>query len=242
MCRELTVSLLIGCLIGSTWIQKSKSNMLTPKSNLLTFLPKEIFGEMSEIPLCVCSTSCVFRHILVAIRKVLALEWWVSDGKSPTYQSGVARPVERGRLITRIGISKWEYSEMLKNAREKTAFQMAMRSSSKHCMVVCGIPRVYETEQNLCYPKFMKVALLGKDSLPWHIIIWCTSFSQCHKWWQFRMQRLHRTRNQKSSKQFQHGVWEKSRAKTEVILEAQRDKSESTLLHWWTYATSRMHS
>ena len=105
-----------------------------------------------------------------------------------------------------------------------------------------GIPRVYETEQNLCYPKFMKVALLGKDSLPWHIIIWCTSFSQCHKWWQFRMQRLHRTRNQKSSKQFQHGVWEKSRAKTEVILEAQRDKSESTLLHWWTYATSRMHS
>ena len=26
-----------GCLVGSTWIQKSKSNMLTPKTNLLTF-------------------------------------------------------------------------------------------------------------------------------------------------------------------------------------------------------------
>ena len=86
-----------------------------------------------------------------------------------------------------------------------------------------GNPGVYETEQNLCNPKFMMVSLLGKDSLPWHIIVWCISLSQCHKWWKFRMQKLPWTRNEKSSKQFQHGIWEKSRAKTEVVLEAQRD-------------------
>ena len=33
------------------------------------------------------------------------LEWWVSGGKSPTYQSGDARSVQRGRLATQIGIS-----------------------------------------------------------------------------------------------------------------------------------------
>ena len=72
MCRELKESLLIGCLIGSTWIPKSKSNMLTPKNNLLTSQPKEVSREMSGISWCVCSTSCVFRHILVAISKVLS--------------------------------------------------------------------------------------------------------------------------------------------------------------------------
>ena len=36
MCRELTESLLIGYLIGSTWNPKSISNMLIPRSNLLT--------------------------------------------------------------------------------------------------------------------------------------------------------------------------------------------------------------
>ena len=30
---------------------------------------------------------------------------WVSDDKSPTYQSGVARPAQRGCLVTRIGMS-----------------------------------------------------------------------------------------------------------------------------------------
>ena len=34
MCRELTESLLIGCLTESTWNAKSKSNMPTPKTNL----------------------------------------------------------------------------------------------------------------------------------------------------------------------------------------------------------------
>ena len=86
----------------------------------------------------------------------------------------------------------------------------------------------------------MKIALLQKDLLPWHITIWCISLFQCHKQWRFRMQRLPWTRNGKSSRESQHGTWEKSRAKKEVFLEAQREtKRKSTLLHWWTYVNSK---
>ena len=46
---------------------------------------------------------------------------------------------------------------------------------------------------------------------------------------------------EKSSRQFQNGIWEKSRAKKEVILEAQRDKKQSPLCFIdRTYATSKM--
>ena len=48
---------LIGCSIESTWTQKSKSSTLTPKTNLLTSKPKEIFHVMSGITCCACSTS-----------------------------------------------------------------------------------------------------------------------------------------------------------------------------------------
>ena len=44
--------------------------------------------------------------------------------------------------------------------------KMAMRRSSKQCMVVWWNPTsLRDREQNLCNPKHMKSALLGKDSL-----------------------------------------------------------------------------
>ena len=67
MCRELKKLLLIGCLTESTWNPRSKSNMLTPETNLLTFWPKEVSREMGGITFCVCLISWVFRHILAAI-------------------------------------------------------------------------------------------------------------------------------------------------------------------------------
>ena len=70
------------------------------------------------------------------------------------------------------------------------------------------------------------------------ITIWFTSSFLCSRPWKPRMQRQQWTRNGRSSKRFQHGSWKRSRAKKEVILEAQRDKKTSTLLHWWTSVTS----
>ena len=113
-----------------------------------------------------------------------------------------------------------------------------MRRRSKQWMVVWWTS-VWDREQNLCNPKRMKIELPGKDSLLWQKIFWCISLSRCHKRWRFRMRRLLWKRNGKSSRPFQHGIWEKWRAKKEVILEAQRDKkTESILLHWWTYSTT----
>ena len=69
---------MIGCLMGSTWIPKSKSNMLTPKTNLPTFQPEEVSREMGGVTFCVYSTSCVLRHILAAIEK-----FFLSNQRAP---------------------------------------------------------------------------------------------------------------------------------------------------------------
>ena len=50
----LTELLLIGCLIEFIWIQKSKSNTSTPKTNSLTSYPKEVSHVMSGIICCAC--------------------------------------------------------------------------------------------------------------------------------------------------------------------------------------------
>ena len=55
----LTELRLIGCLIELTWTQKSKSSTSTPKTNSLTFQPKEISHVMSGILCCVCSISAI---------------------------------------------------------------------------------------------------------------------------------------------------------------------------------------
>ena len=60
MCQEFTEFLLIGCLTESTWNPWVKSNMWTPKTNLLTIWPREVSREMSGITFCVCSLSWAF--------------------------------------------------------------------------------------------------------------------------------------------------------------------------------------
>ena len=51
---------LIGCLIEVISIPKSKTNTSTPKTNLLTFWPKEISRVMSGIIYCACLTLAIF--------------------------------------------------------------------------------------------------------------------------------------------------------------------------------------
>ena len=75
MCREVTESLLIRCLTESTWNQRSKSNMLTPKTNSQTSWQRGISHVMNGITFCVCSTSWFWRHILAAIlESVLSIQ------------------------------------------------------------------------------------------------------------------------------------------------------------------------
>ena len=60
--------LLIGCLIVETWTLRSKSNTLTPETNLLT-----VSREMSGITSWVCSRQRVSRCILVANSEAFSL-------------------------------------------------------------------------------------------------------------------------------------------------------------------------
>ena len=55
--------------------------------------------------------------------------------------------------------------------------------------------------------------LQAKDLLRCSISTWYTSSFQCHKRWKFRMQKKQWTRNGKSSRRSQHGIWKTSKAK-----------------------------
>ena len=70
-------------------------------------------------------------------------------------------------------------------------------------------------------------------------LLWCTSLSQCHKRWRFRMLRPPWIKNGKSSRKSQHGMWEKSRAKRRLFWKHKETIRKSTLLHWWTHSTSK---
>ena len=59
MFPEPTELLLIGCLIESIWTPRSKSNTLTPRTNLQTYWQREISHVMSGTILCVCSTLAI---------------------------------------------------------------------------------------------------------------------------------------------------------------------------------------
>ena len=63
---------LIGCLIESTWTQKSKSSASTPKTNLLTSLPKEISHVTNGI------TCCLYSISAISVPQ-FALEQWRKD-------------------------------------------------------------------------------------------------------------------------------------------------------------------
>ena len=69
MFPEPTELLLIGCLIELIWTPKSKSNTSAPKTNSLTFWPKEISRVMSGIICCACLT------LAISVLQIALLQW-----------------------------------------------------------------------------------------------------------------------------------------------------------------------
>ena len=68
MLPELTELLLVGCLIESIWTPRSKSNILTPRTNSQTHWQREISHVMNGIIFCVCSTSAISVPLIVLKR------------------------------------------------------------------------------------------------------------------------------------------------------------------------------
>ena len=110
-------------------------------------------------------------------------------------------------------------TSFLHRENECRAEKMAMRCHSKQCVVVSWNLRQRAESLQSRIPW----RLLGKDSLLWHITIWCISLSRCHKATKFKMQRL----PWKEWKKLETiPAWDlrKVKSKKESILEAQRDK------------------
>ena len=97
----LTELRLIGCSIELIWTLKSKSSTSTPKTNLLTFSPKEISHVMSGIICCACSTLAisVLQCVLIQWRNDLNKipeenesqqhrdQWWIFFAREPSHAS-----------------------------------------------------------------------------------------------------------------------------------------------------------
>ena len=110
---EPTELLLIGCLTEWTRTSKSKLNMLTPRTNLLTFWPKGVSRKMDGITSCVCSMSWVSRCILVVISKVFVSQVTESivigamskRGQNTTSNDG--SPTAKARPVHLVMYSPW---------------------------------------------------------------------------------------------------------------------------------------
>ena len=101
-CREPAE--LIGCLTELTWTPRSKSNMSTPRTTLLTCWPKAISHVMSGTIFFMCSTLAISAlnfsmfscsHFFLSNRKQSAMsKRGFGDGEAETIEFGVAQPLE----------------------------------------------------------------------------------------------------------------------------------------------------
>ena len=74
MCQEATELLWIGCVTGSTWIQKIKVDTLKPHINSQTVRPKVISHVTNGTIFFICSTSDI-SALLAALRTPA---WWAA--------------------------------------------------------------------------------------------------------------------------------------------------------------------
>ena len=73
------------------------------------------------------------------------------------------------------------------------------------------------------------------------ITIWCTNLFRCTKRMNIRDAKAAVDKEwKKSPRQSQRGNWTRWRAKKRSFQKREETKRKSTLLHWWTFATSRM--
>ena len=97
-----------------------------------------------------------------------------------------------------------------------------------------------DREQNLCNPKHMMIALLGMDSLLWHIIIWCINLIPMPQAMKIPDGKAAVDNGMEKARDISSmGFGKKVKSKKEVILEAQRDKHR---VHFASLIPQKMES
>ena len=127
-----------------------------------------------------------------------------------------------------------EYSEIIKNARRKLERPMApampcKRDKQHYSIVKTNVEAENGPWEGVQNNENLKIALLGKDLLLWHFIIWCISFSQCHKRWRFWMPKTAVDKEWKKLETIPAWGLRKVKSKKKIILESQRDKIRGSL-------------
>ena len=97
-------------------------------------------------------------------------------------------------------------------------------------------------EWNLLYSQTMRIALQAKGSLRGPTTIWLTKKFLCLKQWRFRTQQAAVDKEWKKARDNFSMGFGKSRARRRLFRKHKETKRKSTLLHWWTYVTSKTRS
>ena len=102
MCREPGELQLIGCLTGLIWTQELRLNMLTPKTNSLTYWQWTISHVMNGIIFCVCLTLAisVLQIVLRWCRKAKEREFALNMQLETEDRSEKKVPCRARRIIT----------------------------------------------------------------------------------------------------------------------------------------------
>ena len=100
------------------------------------------------------------------------------------------------------------------------------KGSKDHVWLYSGISWFHETKWNFLCLQNTKITWQTKVLLRWPITLWFTNLCPCLKRWKSGVRKQQWTRNERRLIQSQCGKWRKSRAKKEIILEAQRDKNK----------------
>ena len=108
----------------------------------------------------------------------------------------------------------WRHPSIVKtSAKPKVG-----NETKNNVWLCCGISWIHEATSGIFVVyKTMRITLLEKDLLLWHVTIGCTSLFRCHKRKEFRMQKLPWTRHGRSSRQFQPGNWRKPKVKRRLF-------------------------
>ena len=118
--------------------------------------------------------------------------------------------------------------------------RLAIEKSSKQCIILWwNLMNPQDKVLNLPSLKTKKIALLGKDSPPSHITSCCISSSRCHKRWRFRCKGCRGQSIEKARENSSMGLEKSQEKKSRLFWKHKETKTESTLLHWWTCATSK---
>ena len=127
--------------------------------------------------------------------------------------------------------SWWRIHACHESRSWKVGSSDASSNALQNTLVLLKLTNLWESELKELFTDIMMTTLQEKAWIHWVTTILCTNVFLCLKQWKYQMQRQQWTRNGTCSRQSQHGIWKKSRAKGKLSWKHTETTGKSTLPH-----------